>query len=61
MLLIIGDNLNDFTTGSRGTPEERRAVIERHRLYWGSKWFMLPNPLYGGWVSATLGEDDPPE
>jgi acid phosphatase len=56
VLLILGDNLGDFITESVFSRGGRRQTVLDHAEMWGTKWFMLPNPLYGGWVSATLEE-----
>jgi acid phosphatase len=61
VLLVVGDNLGDFIKEKRFSRGGRRDTVLEHAEMWGSKWFMLPNPLYGGWVSATLEENDPPE
>jgi len=60
VLLIVGDNLGDFIKEKRFSRGGRREAVLEHTEMWGTKWFMLPNPLYGGWVSATLEEGDPP-
>jgi acid phosphatase len=57
VLLLIGDDLNDFTTGARTLPEERIAVAERHAARWGVSWFLLPNPDYGSWEAALSGHE----
>ena len=49
VVLIAGDDLNDFLSGSRLEPRERVALARRWRSNWGTKWIMLPNPIYGGW------------
>jgi 5'-nucleotidase (lipoprotein e(P4) family) len=59
VLLVVGDNLGDFVKEKRFSRGGRRATVVEHAEMWGTKWFMLPNPLYGGWVSATLEESDP--
>ncbi len=59
ILQIFGDNLGDFAPGNGGpgdTPAERRAAIAQYQDKWGSKWFMLPNPMYGPWLNI-LGDD----
>lgn len=53
VLLIIGDDLNDFVPANVSR-EERDALIERHAANWGTSWFMLPNPVYGSWERALL-------
>jgi acid phosphatase len=46
VLLLLGDDINDFTP---------RATIEETTAPWGTRWFMLPNAMYGSWVSAAGG------
>jgi predicted secreted acid phosphatase len=31
----------------------RKRRIATYRDWWGSRWFMLPNPMYGSWVDAA--------
>ena len=57
LLLLVGDNLEDFVEGSRAAPEERKRVARRHDALWGSKWIILPNPMYGHWEAAFYGFD----
>jgi len=55
VLLLFGDDLNDFTTASGKTVEERVAIIRDNADKWGTSWFILPNPVYGSWESAIAG------
>ena len=57
VLQIVGDNLNDFTSGSHAPPAERRDLADRYADYWGSRWIILPNPAYGGWEGALYDFD----
>lgn len=43
--LLLGDDLNDFI---------RRADYREaeHGKYWGRRWFVLSNPVYGSWTKA---------
>ncbi len=59
VLMLVGDNLGDFTDQSEGTIEERAAIIDHYADYWGGRWLMIPNPMYGGWQSAALAGSDP--
>lgn len=61
ILLILGDNLGDFVHEKRFSRSGRRQTVIDNTEMWGEKWFMLPNPLYGGWVSATLEEQSASE
>jgi 5'-nucleotidase (lipoprotein e(P4) family) len=40
VLLLLGDDVNDFTP---------RATLTADAP-WGTRWFMLPNAVYGSWV-----------
>jgi len=55
VLLLLGDDLNDFVRASRATLVERRALAESHRAHFGRDWFLLANPLYGSWRRALEG------
>lgn len=57
ILLLIGDDLGDFVSGAKSTPAERKRLAEQYRAYWGGRWFLLPNPVYGSWESALYGHD----
>jgi acid phosphatase len=57
IVLNVGDDLADFI------PEVRRqSLAEReqarcgHHGWWGERWFVIPNPVYGSWQRA-LGPD----
>ena len=54
ILLLIGDDFNDFVAvpQTQATVEGRRAIAHAHDRYWGERWFMLPNAMYGSWERA---------
>jgi len=56
ILLLLGDDLNDFATASGKTIEERNAIIDSVRSWWGETWFLLPNAMYGSWERALTGD-----
>ena len=51
VLMLIGDDLSDFISGYRAAPELRVSAALKHGE-WGTKWFMLPNPMYGSWEAS---------
>ncbi len=58
ILLLIGDNTADFASGFRGAGiAERAALAEQYAAWWGHRWIMLPNPMYGSWEEALPGFD----
>jgi acid phosphatase len=60
--MLIGDDLGDFVPCIRKRPytpctdpatrESRDALVREYRDYWGSGWYMLPNPMHGSWTEA---------
>ena len=58
ILLLIGDDYNDFTFLGKSRPAERRDAAKKHRQYWGRKWILISNPVHGSWKSALYGHDD---
>lgn len=62
ILMLFGDNLNDFLPAEDLSGDERRQLVEAHKERFGSQWFVLPNPVYGSWESALYhGLEDPTE
>lgn len=60
VLLLVGDDFNDFANVREATWEERNALLERMKEWWGSRWFMMPNPMYGSWERAAIGSGGTP-
>lgn len=58
VLLVLGDDLNDFVSARHLGIRERRELIRKTQSHWGRDWFMLPNPLYGSWKRALAGGQD---
>ncbi|MFN0106750.1 MAG: 5'-nucleotidase, lipoprotein e(P4) family [Bryobacteraceae bacterium] len=52
ILLLIGDDFNDFTSAP-DTMDERAKLQKFHEPMWGTKWFVLPNPMYGSWERSA--------
>ncbi len=60
IVLNVGDDLADFIPGVRGaTVAERDRARCARDAYWGRRWFVIPNPIYGSWLVA-LGPDPGP-
>jgi len=49
VVLLFGDNLGDFIGNIETTIDERAAIVQAHKDWWGSRWWILPNPGYGSW------------
>jgi 5'-nucleotidase (lipoprotein e(P4) family) len=57
ILLLVGDNLDDFVSGSKTDAAARRALAMQHAQRWGRQWIILPNPMYGDWESSLYAFD----
>jgi acid phosphatase len=55
VLLLLGDDLNDFTAASGKSVSERAAIVDKAAGAWGTRWIIVPNPIYGSWESAVTG------
>jgi len=54
IVLLIGDNLNDFSSFFRHkSTTERNALVDDMKDNWGTKFILLPNPIYGDWEGAV--------
>jgi 5'-nucleotidase (lipoprotein e(P4) family) len=51
VLMVFGDDLGDFVSEYRTAPHARVLEAKKHNS-WGTKWFMLPNPMYGSWETS---------
>jgi acid phosphatase len=60
VVMLVGDDLGDFLSNVRGTPEQRAALAAPYSEYWGSKWILIPNPSYGSWEQALYGDAPAP-
>jgi acid phosphatase len=58
VLLLIGDQLGDFVADTKVTAGQQEARAAPYVAWWGERWFMLPNPTYGGWQDGVLKECD---
>lgn len=58
VLMLFGDNLNDFFSAKDISNEERLTFIDEYRERFGTQWFVLPNPVYGSWEQALYDFED---
>lgn len=57
ILMLFGDNLNDFLPAEDLNAAERERLVEKYEQRFGSQWYVLPNPVYGSWESALYEAD----
>ena len=51
VVIYVGDDLNDFID-SGATSEEKRDKVDEIKNQFGKKYFILPNPVYGGFEAG---------
>lgn len=58
VLALGGDQLGDFSDALGSTPAARRVAVSSpaYADWWGRRWFVLPNPVYGTGLGS--GWDD---
>ncbi|WP_109699980.1 5'-nucleotidase, lipoprotein e(P4) family [Chitinophaga deserti] len=60
--MLVGDNLNDFSDIFYKLPAEvRNAKVEEIEQGLGSKYIMIPNAMYGDWLSALIPKGARPD
>lgn len=57
ILLLFGDDLNDFVSGAKAPQADRIKLAAKYRSFWGERWFLLPNPDYGSWEGTLYDYD----
>jgi 5'-nucleotidase (lipoprotein e(P4) family) len=57
VVLLMGDNLNDFAEvfENSKTVDSRIQSVELNKAQFGTRFIVLPNPMYGDWESAIYG------
>lgn len=57
VLMQFGDQLGDFVEVTANTNEARDALQQQYHDWFGERWWMLPNPSYGGYEPAQFNND----
>lgn len=56
VVLLLGDNLSDFSMlFDKKTEAERAANVQQSAAEFGKRFIVLPNTNYGGWEEAVYG------
>lgn len=50
LTILAGDSLGDFGGRFEGSIEERNKALHDASEWWGRRFFILPNPMYGDWT-----------
>jgi 5'-nucleotidase (lipoprotein e(P4) family) len=58
IIMLMGDNLNDFSeVFEKLTIENRFTITDKHQSAFGNKFIVLPNAMYGEWEGALYNYD----
>jgi len=56
IVLLLGDNLADFDGAwEKADVPKRAALVKAAQKDWGKKFIIFPNPMYGSWEDAIMG------
>jgi acid phosphatase len=58
VVMIVGDDLNDFLPAKNITLKKRASLVQEYSNWFGRRWFILPNPVYGSWEQALFDFND---
>ena len=62
VVVLLGDNLNDFSRRYYVTDvEQREALMSEDSALFGSRYILFPNPTDGHWIRAIFGDSEPPD
>lgn len=57
IIMLLGDNLSDFSAVfDKKSTKERNHLTDSLKNYFGTKFIVLPNPMYGDWETKGLLE-----
>jgi len=59
ILLLLGDDMNDFVSTAGMSSDARRELAAKYKDRWGKSWILLPNVLYGSWEAALYKRGTP--
>ena len=60
VVVMLGDNLNDFSRRYYVTDvEQRTELMEEDRSLYGTRYILFPNPTDGHWIRAIFGASEP--
>jgi 5'-nucleotidase (lipoprotein e(P4) family) len=60
IVMLIGDDMNDFADLRSASRQEREAMVKKMASWWGTRWFLVPNPMYGSFERAAIGSGGTP-
>lgn len=61
VLLLCGDNLSDFSNVFYREGKDTKEEVDAAKALFGTKFIVLPNPMYGDWEKPLYTGDKPDE
>ncbi|WP_421774624.1 5'-nucleotidase, lipoprotein e(P4) family [Gracilimonas sp.] len=58
VVMVIGDDLNDFLPAKDISQKKRAELVKDNSEWFGRRWFILPNPVYGSWEQGLFDFED---
>ena len=59
VILLLGDNLEDFTNVFENkSPEERKEIVSTLSASFGTRFIAFPNAMYGSWERSIYGQSE---
>lgn len=58
IIALVGDDFGDFDAAAYETAEKRVETATARVNYWGTKWFLIPNPVYGSWEGSLYNHNN---
>lgn len=58
VLLLCGDNLSDFSNEFYREGRDTKTVVDSNHHLFGTKFIVLPNPMYGDWEKLLYKEGE---
>ena len=55
VVLLVGDDLNDFVPCLGLDPPARKALVAENAQRFGREWVLVPSPSWGSWLDALHG------
>jgi len=56
IVMLLGDDLGDFLPNVKKGPgaslAQRAVAAKKYEAWWGVRWIILPNPIYGSWLKV---------
>lgn len=60
LVMLMGDDLNDFANMKEAPQADRWNLVAQQGDWWGTRWIIMPNAMYGSFERAAIGPGGTP-